>query len=79
MEIDCIVDYGYPYKQVYSVPFKKRTYPLSFSSFLFGLRRILNIAQQQKVRRIYFLDSSSYIDCPTGIYEPYWNLIHQDP
>jgi hypothetical protein len=79
MEIECIVDYGYPYKQAYSVPFKRRTYPLSFHSFLFGLRRILNIAQQQAVRRIYFPNSRSYMNFQNGIYEPYWNLTHQDP
>lgn len=79
MEINCIVDYGYPYKQAYSVPYKRRTYPIDFSTFLFGLRRILNIAQQQKVRRIYLIDSGTYINFPIGIYEPYWNLKRQDP
>lgn len=78
MQIRCIVDYGYLYKESYTLYFRSRIYPIEFSTFLYGLRRILNISQQQKVRRIHFT-SSNIINCPHGIYEPYWNLTHPDP
>ncbi len=79
MEINCILDYGYPYKEAYTLRYKTKIYPITFSTCLDGLRRIISIIKQQKIRRIYFLDSNTCMEFPSGIYEPYWNLRHQGP
>ncbi len=75
MDIDVIIDYGEPLKEVHTLTFNKYTpIPITIENILYKLRKKLSIIKQQRVRRLFF-DLFCY-KYPTGIYVPNSLWVH---
>lgn len=69
MDIDVIIDYGEPCKEVHTLTFHKYThFPITIDHILYKLRKKLSIIKQQRIRYLFF-DVFCY-QYPNGIFVP---------